>query len=71
MTCRATPCVGRAFGGEGALHLGEKGQQEEDDATHAFVGNVDRRRVGQEAYGDIGPFSSCLCGVKSLVSGVV
>ena len=44
--------VGGAFGGEGAFHLGEQRQQQEGDAAHAFVGGVDRQRVGQGAHAD-------------------
>jgi hypothetical protein len=39
--------VGRAFGGERAFHLGERGQQQERDAAHPLVGCTDGQRVGQ------------------------
>ena len=40
------------LGGEGALHLGEQGQQEEGDPAHPFVAGVDRQRVGQRPDAD-------------------
>lgn len=45
--CGSGDGAGGAFGGEGAFHLCEQRQQQEDDAGHALVGGVDRQRVGQ------------------------
>ena len=47
--------VGGAFGGEGAFHLGEQGQQQEGDPAHALIGRVDRQRVSQGPHPDAPP----------------
>jgi hypothetical protein len=44
--------MGGPFGGEGPFHLGEQRQQQESDPCHAFVGGVDRQRVGKRADAD-------------------